>query len=393
MAEKEITLMIKVLIADDELIVRKGLIATIDWEKFGMEVIADAPNGQKAWELFQKHTPEVVITDIVMPEMNGIELARNIKQTSPTTKILLLSCHRDFTFAQEGMNIGASGYILKTAFEDQQFEEYLGRIENEINHTNIQNSYDSSYLAKEFYEWLCDFENSFPKLVRELFSNEWNWMENPYYIYLITGLNSSEFFQKKLSYGEKQFALIPCGHDQAFIFIQEKSKTDFEHLLVEARSIGSSIRWKDHGPNRGMNDWMDGVTNLFSRFKFEKQFKVSMEDWPLPIRKAVQIMIQDLDQSFSSSYIANEVGLSRSHFSTMFKKTVGESFITFIEKLKVKAACELLENTSLPLQDIGEKIGIQDGKYFSKWFKKCMGRTPSEYRQNKKQNESKQISL
>jgi two-component system, response regulator YesN len=388
MAEKEITLMIKVLIADDELIVRKGLIATVEWEKFGMEVIADAPNGQKAWELFQQHTPEVVVTDIVMPEMNGIELARNIKQYSPTTKILLLSCHRDFTFAQEGMNIGASGYILKTAFEDNQFEEYLLRIEHEINHANIQKSYDSSFLAKEFYEWLCDFENSFPQLVGELFSNEWNWMENPYYIYFLNGLKSSEIFQEKLSFGEKPFTQISCGQEQAFVFIPEKSKSDFGHFLVEARSIDSSIGWKEYGPSRGMNEWMDGVASLYRRFKFEKQFKVSMEDWPFPIRKAVHIMIQDLEQSFSSSHIANEVGLSRSHFSTMFKKTTGESFITFTEKLKVKAACELLENTLLPLQEIGEKIGIQDGKYFSKWFKKCMGKTPSEYRQNKRENES-----
>jgi two-component system, response regulator YesN len=386
MAEKEITLMIKVLIADDELIVRKGLIATVEWEKFGMEVIADAPNGQKAWELFQQHSPEVVVTDIVMPEMNGIELARNIKQYSPTTKILLLSCHRDFTFAQEGMNIGASGYILKTAFEDKQFEEYLLRIEYEINHANIQKSYDSSFLAKEFYEWLCDFENSFPQLVGELFSNEWNWMENPYYIYFLNGLYSSEIFHERLSFGEKPFTQISCGQDQAFVFIPENSKSDFEHFLVEARSIDSSIGWKEYGPSRGMNEWMDGVASLYRRFKFEKQFKVSMEDWPFPIRKAVQIMVQDLERSFSSSHIANEVGLSRSHFSTMFKKTTGESFITFTEKLKVKAACELLENTLLPLQEIGEKIGIQDGKYFSKWFKKCMGKTPSEYRQNKKEN-------
>ena len=113
-----------------------------------------------------------------------------------------------------------------------------------------------------------------------------------------------------------------------------------------------------------------------------------MEDWPFPIRKAVQIIIQDLDRSFSSSYIANEVGLSRTTLVQCLKRRVGESFITFIEKLKVKSACDLLENTSLPLQEIGEKIGIRDGKYFSKWFKKCIGKSPSEYRQNKRRNVS-----
>ncbi|MCO0599257.1 response regulator [Peribacillus butanolivorans] len=380
--------MIKVLIADDELIVRKGLIATVEWEQFGMKVIGDAPNGQKAWELFQEHFPEVVITDIVMPEMNGIELARNIKQISPATKILLLSCHRDFTFAQEGMNIGASGYLLKTAFQDKDFEEYLGRFENEINHASIQSSIDSTNLAKEFYGWLCGFVNSFPKLLEELFIKDWQWMQKSFYIYLVDGLNNNELFDGKLSSDEKQFAKIHCGQDQSFIFIPEKSKIDFEHLLVEARTIDPAIRWKVNGPFQGMNEWMGGVAKLYHKFKFEKQFELSMDDWPTPIQKAVQIIIQRLHEPLSSSYIANEVGLSRSHFSTMFKKTVGESFITFIEKLKVKSACDLLENTSISLQEISEKIGIQDGKYFSKWFKKCIGSPPSEYRQNKRKNVS-----
>ncbi|WP_190284800.1 response regulator [Bacillus sp. S3] len=378
--------MIKVLIADDELIVRKGLIATVDWEKYGMKVVADAPNGLKALELFKEYSPEVVITDIVMPEMNGIEFARKIKQRSPDVKILLLSCHRDFTFAQEGMNIGASGYIVKTAFQDQEFEDYLERFKNELNYLNNGNTSHSPSLATEFYEWLCDFENSFPKRLEKLFSKEWNWMMQTYFIYLINGINSGELFQEM--YEERQYAEIPCGQDQAFIFIPEPSQEWFEHLLIESRSKDSSIRWKVNGPNQGMANWMEGVLKLYHQLKFEKKFKFSMEDWPSPIQKAVQIMIDQLDQSLSSSSIAKEVGLSRSHFSTMFKKAVGDSFSGFTEKMKIQAACDLLENTSLPLQEIGEKIGIQDGKYFSKWFKKCIGRTPSDYRQNKKTNVS-----
>ncbi|MEH7335940.1 response regulator [Neobacillus drentensis] len=374
--------MIKVLLADDELIVRKGLIATVDWAKFNMEVIADAPNGQKAWELFQEHSPEVVITDIVMPEMTGIELARKIKQNSPAVKILLLSCHRDFTYAQEGMNIGASGYILKTAFQDQQFEEYLERFENEL--TSSGKTQSSTSLEKDFYEWLCGFENSFLAQLDEKFHEDWKWMKEPFSIFLVNGLN----FHKKWPVGEKKLAKIHCGQDQAFIFIPETAKEVFEHQLVEARSKDASIRWNVNGPNQGITEWMNGVSALYRQLKFEKQFKISMKDWPQPIQKAVQIIIEHLHESLASTFIANEVGLSRSHFSTMFKKTVGESFISFTEKLKIQAACDLLENTSLTLQEIGEKIGIQDGKYLSKWFKKCIGVTPSDYRQNKKTNGS-----
>ena len=113
------------MIADDESIVRKGLRSTVPWDRFGMEVVADSPNGQAAWEAFLEFRPQVVITDIVMPEMDGIELSRKVKEVAPETRIILLSCHRDFEYAQEGMRLGASGYLLKTAFEDEELEAML----------------------------------------------------------------------------------------------------------------------------------------------------------------------------------------------------------------------------------------------------------------------------
>ena len=82
---------IKVLIADDESIVRKGLKSTVPWAKYGMEVVADAANGRKAWEAFQEHQPQVVITDIVMPEMDGIELARRAAELDPDIKIMFIT--------------------------------------------------------------------------------------------------------------------------------------------------------------------------------------------------------------------------------------------------------------------------------------------------------------
>ncbi|NEN82305.1 response regulator, partial [Paenibacillus elgii] len=123
---------IKVLIADDEVIIRRGLISTVPWDKYGMTVVADVPNGRRGWEAFLEHRPDVVITDIVMPEMDGIELARKVKACEPRTKILLLSCHRDFEYAQQGIKLGASGYLLKTSFNDEELEEFLAAFRQEL---------------------------------------------------------------------------------------------------------------------------------------------------------------------------------------------------------------------------------------------------------------------
>src|SRR5690606_39225018 len=89
----------KVMIVDDERLVRIGLIKTVEWQRWNMEVVADAPNGIKAYELFLQHRPDLVITDIVMPGMDGIELCEKIKSVEPRTKVVFLSCHRDFHYA------------------------------------------------------------------------------------------------------------------------------------------------------------------------------------------------------------------------------------------------------------------------------------------------------
>lgn len=120
--------MIRVLIVDDEKIVRKGIISVMPWEKLNMRVIGEAANGKKALKFMEEHSVDLLITDITMPVMSGIELMEVVKEKYPNTAIVVLTCHQDFDYIQQVLRIGAIDYIIKTQLEDEVGEKILTRI-------------------------------------------------------------------------------------------------------------------------------------------------------------------------------------------------------------------------------------------------------------------------
>jgi DNA-binding NarL/FixJ family response regulator len=111
---------IKILIADDHKIIREGLRALIE-KKPGMEVIGEVENGRKAVQLVQELLIDIIVMDIAMPDLNGIEATRQIVARAPSIKVIALSMHSDKRFVVEMLKAGASGFLLK----DCAFEELI----------------------------------------------------------------------------------------------------------------------------------------------------------------------------------------------------------------------------------------------------------------------------
>lgn len=379
---------IKVLIVDDEVLVRKGLTATVAWEKYGMEVVADAPNGQKGWEAFVEHEPDLVITDIVMPVMNGLELTKKVKDHSPQTKILLLSCHQDFAYAQQGIRLGVCGYLLKTEFHDDELERYLERFHSEI-HAEKAASPNGNGLAEtekrnaSFCAWLFGFSQQFEADLKELLKKEWQWMNRPFHVCLLRSAGDNFALEEIKRELGTECEAISFREDRCYLFTANKSKLDT--LLVEWRIRRPDLRWETTGPISGEEAWLRGVRGLHKQAELAEAYDLQGDSWQETIGKAVHYIIEHLSSPLAGSEVARHVGLSRSHFSTLFKKTVGENFGAYVDGKRVKLACELLKTTPMNIQEISEKVGMPDAKYFSKWFKKCVGTTPSHYRAEQKE--------
>jgi two-component system response regulator YesN len=124
--------MIKVMVVDDDKLVRKGLISAMPWRDYDMEVIGEASNGEKALEFLQSNTVDLLLTDLAMPVMSGIDLIKKVRKQFSTVHIVVLTLHQDFEYIQEVLRLGVIDYIAKVQLEKERFEEVLERIYNRI---------------------------------------------------------------------------------------------------------------------------------------------------------------------------------------------------------------------------------------------------------------------
>ena len=99
---------ISIAIIDDESLVRLGIKSSVEWENYGYEIIGEADNGQNGLEMIQQKQPDIVLLDICMPVMDGIEVLKRLQQMEIDCKVIILSCHDDFHFVKEAMKNGAS---------------------------------------------------------------------------------------------------------------------------------------------------------------------------------------------------------------------------------------------------------------------------------------------
>ncbi|CAM4311762.1 response regulator [Paenibacillus typhae] len=119
--------MYKLILAEDEEDVREGIIAQIDWAQYGFEVVDQAENGREAADAIDRLLPDVVVTDIQMPFMNGLQLAEWIRSRHPNTKIIILTGYDEFEYAQKAIKLQIDEYILKP-FSSQELIDVLLKV-------------------------------------------------------------------------------------------------------------------------------------------------------------------------------------------------------------------------------------------------------------------------
>ena len=156
--------MIKVFLVEDEIVMREGIKNTISWEREGLQFVGEASDGELAYPQIQRTRPDILITDIKMPFMDGLELSRLVKKELPDIKIIILSGYDEFKYAQEGINIGIADYLLKPV-TGAKLLETIKKVAEQVRKEREQKSFLETFGKEQEERLQMEKQKYFRKLI------------------------------------------------------------------------------------------------------------------------------------------------------------------------------------------------------------------------------------
>lgn len=376
--------MYQVLFAEDELLVRLGLQNSIPWEKYNMRLAAQADNGIDAFREFQRIRPDVVITDIRMEGMDGVELIQKIREIDESCAIIVISCLDDFETLRKMIPYNIIGYILKASMsmeeifamlqEAEEFLEKKGRKGIEVS-GEVGDSLEKK-LAKYFLEEgilpVWDGDKTIRRILGFYLSDENKCKINDLamkFVYELVNRSMPEGIL--IETGEKEFSVLLPG----YVSDLDDKISRINHSVEGFLGVDFFV----DGCERKSNESLGELYHRMEEIREDQDVKE--KHWDKMIQKAVQYMRGHYQESLSLHEISGILGLSSSYFSHLFKKETGVNYVEFLNEIRLEAVLKDLKNTTDKISVVAEKNGFRNLEYFSRFFKKSMGISPAKWRQ------------
>lgn len=375
--------MVKVFLVEDEAIIRRGIKKNVEWEKNGFEFVGEAGDGEYAYPQILKTEPDILITDIKMPFMDGLELSHLVKKILPNTKIIILSGYNEFEYAKEAITIGISEYLLKPVTA-ASLTAVLRKVKEEIREekekSRLLERYFVSYEKYNAFLDKTDYTGVDRKLIQDFLKLGSAGEEGMFIDEYLAAVGENNYRSLLL----RQYMTIDI-----FFCVQEFLKG----LSVCADEIPPELGDIKYIPKIVVSEeqTVSYLKELFA-FAISERDRVSGNRYGSLIDTAKQYLAEHFESNdVSLNTVAAQVGVSSSYFSSIFKQETGQSFVEYLTKLRIDKACELLRCTTLRTSEIGERVGYNDPHYFSATFKKVTGVSPKDYKNGGQEPERRTV--
>lgn len=398
------------MIVDDEPKIRRGLHKLLPWEEFGVEIAGEAEDGNQALELARKLSPDILFVDINMPFLNGLDLIERLKREMKGCILIVITGHDEFVYAQKAVKLGVFDFILKPVTKTS-LEHVITRATEELT---------DMHRNEEHRQWIEHQLQTHFVTIRDTFLARW-----------LDGLiPNQEIIRKNLEYFGFHFGTrigmgilkviqtLDTGPSQR---VWDKGLLEFSAKNVTEELVGIGNNRVVFQDGKGHVVWIAGADNMFAWAELCKRIRNKLEGI---LEKVVlmehQIMEDDIQQLpliyrsllgqirsksslspivlLAKSYIdhhyqqpdlslrdvADGVQVSPAYLSKQLKRELGLSFIDYLTEVRIRHAIRMMQDPTVKVYEIAEKVGYSSQHYFSNAFKKMTGLSPLQYRKGKR---------
>ncbi len=383
--------MISVLIVDDEQFVRVALRTLYDWEGNGFQIVDTAADGADALEKIREHRPDVVVTDIFMPNMDGIQLLERIKNDHSGCVTLVLSNAGDLSYVKTALKMGAEDYYLKVDYEQEEFHRVMSRIKDEVlkRKSDAHSQRNAGILSGA-------------QIVANAFEcDDWSRLLPPPATSLFC-VRLAEYSSKSLDCFEKVYRPLCNIVRELFKSYPTLSLAPLSGTLLiavdaaEAAGSAPETAKKLQGQIEVYLQARAEILHIGSRERFSSEaFRNALVRLQahalgeplagegLPSQDEIG-RVKDYVEAHICSHVylsdvARHTNMNASYLSRIFKQRTGMGFVTYVTGEKMKRAARLLEGGRYKVREVASLLGIEDQYYFNKLFKKAYHMTPTEY--------------
>ncbi len=356
-----------VMLVDDEEEVRQAIIKRVDWESIGFQVVDSAENGEEALEKAERICPDVVMTDIQMPFMDGLTFCRRLKERISGTKIVIFSGYDEFEYAKEAIKLEAEEYILKP-IDASELREVFSRIKERLdeeldrkrNVERLEKYYLESIplLKEQFMMGLLEGRLTDEQKIKELGNSYGMQLESPYYIAMVFQPDTSMredadvLGDNLLTVSLKQMIEEQLDKEFQYRSVHDLGTIIIMGLLQQSKQVTALIQAADRIcklANRILNiDVVAGIGNICNRLTMIHQSYIealSAAEYRILLGSNQAVFIQDIEPKSEARFLIGEQEL---------QKIITEIKVGTTEGLEenIRSLTEHLKNASISLPQL-----------------------------------------
>lgn len=419
--------MLRVFLVEDESTIREPLRDTVLWNQVGYEFAGEAGDGEMALPLLRQVKPDVLITDIRMPFMDGLELSKIVLREFPHMKIIILSGYDDFDYARKAIDLGVEWYLLKPVTKNTLMDvlsEVKEKIESETEQQNYLNRFRleaqeyEQYARLQFMEQVVSGWLSVPQIYEQAEKLELDIRAESYAMAFFSTPMESPLLEKQFSeanlrirdalmgnflkYPEYMLlhwrlntylvlimaptAAIPEWAERC-VEIVRQVYTAFcaagflQELGVDSAQLTAVLEDRDLlGQALSAEDLQTCLQQILLQTVHLRDNASNRQGRSLYKQAVCYLEEHYTDEALSLNQVAREISVSANYLSAVFSQEMGMTFTEYVTGKRMEKAKELLRTTNKRSGEVAFAVGYRDPHYFSFLFKKTQGCTPRDYR-------------